>query len=81
MIKVRSSHSRICNKMIMFIALHLTLFLFHPTSINSKPGYIEHLRTLNNFSFPVSVQFLRPVRWSVGRRPGFCTFLGISMVY
>ena len=32
------------------------LFLFHPTSNYSEPGYIEHLRTLNTFSFPVSVQ-------------------------
>ena len=42
--------------MITFIYLPLILFLFHPTSKYSEPGYIEHLRTLNTFSFPVSVQ-------------------------
>ena len=42
--------------MIMFIYLPLTLFLFHPTSKHSEPGYIEHLFTLNTFSFPVNVQ-------------------------
>ena len=39
----------------MFIDLPLTLFFITQNSKYSEPGYIEHLRTLNTFSFPVSV--------------------------
>ena len=42
--------------MIMFLQLPLISFIFHPTFKYSEPGYIDHLRTLNTFSFPVSVQ-------------------------
>ena len=48
--------SGFCNKMSMSIYSPLTLFLFPTTSKYSEPGYIEHLHTLNTFSFPMSVQ-------------------------
>ena len=40
----------------MFTYLPFTLFLFHPTLEYSEPGNIEHLLTLNTFSFPMSVE-------------------------
>ena len=40
----------------LFKNVYLFTFDFHATSNYSEPGYIEHLSTLNPFSFPVGVQ-------------------------